>query len=94
MDMMDVVQMWERLRKLEDTNIPRGKLGRMGGIKSHGCREHWRTSENAWDEILHNSISPLGPNPEVCAEKFLYIRWRKIEVGLQQNPFTFAALNY
>ena len=41
--------------------------------------------ENARDEILHNSISPLGPNPEVCAENFLYIRWRKTIVRLQQK---------
>ena len=27
----------------------------MRGMKSHGCREHRRTSENAWDEILRNS---------------------------------------
>ena len=27
----------------------------MRGMKSRGCREHRRTSENAWDEILHNS---------------------------------------
>ena len=26
----------------------------MCGTKSHGCGEHWRTSENAQDEILHN----------------------------------------
>ena len=48
----------------------------------------WRTPENigdAWDEILHNSISPLGPNPEVCAENFPYTRWRKTVVGLQQK---------
>ena len=63
----------------------RGKLGGMGGKKSHGCGEHWRTLENAQDEILHNSISPLGPNPEVCVENFLYIRQRKTMVGLQQN---------
>ena len=42
----------------------------MCGTKSRGCREHRRTSENAQDEILHNSISRLGPNPEVHAEKF------------------------
>ena len=41
--------------------------------------------ENAQDEILRNSISPLGPNPEVHAENFLYIRWRKTIVGLQQK---------
>ena len=41
--------------------------------------------ENAQDEILHNSISPLGPNPEVHAENFLYIRQRKTIVGLQQK---------
>ena len=52
---------------------------------SCGCRKHWRTLENAWDEILHNSISPLGPNPEVCVENFLYIRQRKTIVGLQQK---------
>ena len=23
-------------------------------MKSHGCGEHQRTTENAWDEILHN----------------------------------------
>ena len=49
----------------------------MHGTKSCGCREHRRTSENAWDEILCNSISPLGPNPEVRAENSLYIRQRK-----------------
>ena len=54
-------------------------------MKSHGCREHRRTLENAWDEILHNSISPLGPNPEVHAENFLYIRRRKTIVRLQQK---------
>ena len=27
----------------------------MRGTKSCGCREHWRTSENAQDEILRNS---------------------------------------
>ena len=27
----------------------------MRGTKSHGCREHQRTSENAQDEILRNS---------------------------------------
>ena len=26
----------------------------MLGTESHGCGEHWRTSENARDEILHN----------------------------------------
>ena len=57
----------------------------MHGTELHGCGEHWRTSENAWDEILHNSISPLGLNPEVCAENFLYIRRRKTVVGLQQK---------
>ena len=41
--------------------------------------------ENAQDEILRNSISPLGLNPEVCVENFLYIRWRKTVVGLQQK---------
>ena len=45
----------------------------------------WRTLENAWDEILHNSISPLGLNPEVHVENFLYIRQRKTVVGLQQK---------
>ena len=54
----------------------RGKLGGMGEMKSCGCGEHRRTLENAWDEILH-SISPLGPNPEVCVEYFPYIRQRK-----------------
>ena len=27
----------------------------MHGMKSHGCGEHWRTLENARDEILHNT---------------------------------------
>ena len=27
----------------------------MRGMESHGCREHQRTSENAQDEILHNT---------------------------------------
>ena len=54
-------------------------------MKSCGCGEHWRTTENARDEILRNSISPLGLNPEVCVENFLYIRWRKTVVGLQQK---------
>ena len=65
----------------------RGELGEMGRTGSHGCGEHWRTLENAQEEILCNSISPLGPNPEVCAENFLYIRWRKTVVGLQQIFF-------
>ena len=42
-------------------------------------------SENDWDEILHNSISPLGPNPEVHVENFPYIRRRKTVVRLQQK---------
>ena len=54
-------------------------------MKSCGCGEHWRTTENARDEILCNSISPLGPNPEVHVENFLYIRQRKTIVGLQQK---------
>ena len=54
-------------------------------MKSCGCGEHRKTSENAWDEILHNSISPLGPNPEVHAENFLYIKQRKTIVRLQQK---------
>ena len=41
--------------------------------------------ENAWNEILCNSISPLGPNPEVHVENFPYIRQRKTIVGLQQK---------
>ena len=41
--------------------------------------------ENAWDEILRNSISPLGPNPEVHAENFPYTRQRKTVVRLQQK---------
>ena len=41
--------------------------------------------ENAQDEFLCNSISPLGPNPEVHAKNFLYIRQRKTVVGLQQK---------
>ena len=49
----------------------------MGGMGSCGCREHWRTLENDQEEILHNSISPLGLNPEVHVENFPYIRWRK-----------------
>ena len=60
-------------------------------MKSRGCGEHWRTMENARDEILCDSISPLGPNPEVCAEKFPYIRQRKTVFRLQQN-FIFVAL--
>ena len=32
--------------------------------------EHQRMLEKDQKEILHNSISPLGPNPEVCAENF------------------------
>ena len=54
-------------------------------MKSHGCREHRRTMENAWDEFLCNSISPLGLNPEVRAENSPYIRQRKTIVGLQQK---------
>ena len=61
---------------------------------SENIREHQRTSENARDEILHNSISPLGPNPEVHAEKFPYIKQRKTIVGLQQKLFLFAALTF
>ena len=52
---------------------------------SRGCGEHQRTTENAQDEILHNSISPLGLNPEVHVENFPYIRQRKTTVGLQQK---------
>ena len=44
-----------------------------------------RTMENAWDEFPHNSIFPLGPNPEVHAKNFPYIRQRKTVVGLQQK---------
>ena len=62
----------------------RGEGGRHG-MKSRGCREHRRTTENAQDEILHNNISLLGLNPEVCAENFPYIRWRKTKVRLQQK---------
>ena len=62
-------------------------------MESRGCREHRKTLENAQDEILCNSISPLGPNPEVRMEKFPYIRQRKTIVGLQQKPFLFAALS-
>ena len=54
-------------------------------MKSHGCGEHQRTLENAQDEILHNSISPLGLNPEVHVENFPYIKQRKTIVGLQQK---------
>ena len=54
-------------------------------MKSCGCREHWRTSENAQDEILRNSSSPLGPNPEVHVENFPYIRQRKTIVRPQQK---------
>ena len=61
---------------------------------SCGCGEHWRTLENAQEEILHNSISPLGPNPEVHAGNFLYIRWRKTVVGLQQKIFLFTTLTH
>ena len=57
----------------------------MCGTKSHGCGEHWRTSENAQDETLCNSVSSLGPNPEVCAENFPYIMQRKTVVRLQQK---------
>ena len=28
-------------------------------MKSCGCGEHQRTTENAWDEILHNTDSPV-----------------------------------
>ena len=54
-------------------------------MKSCDCGEHQRTMENAQDEFLCNSISPLGPNPEVHAENFPYIRWRKTVVRLQQK---------
>ena len=57
----------------------------MHGTKSRGCGEHRRTSENAQDEILCNSISPLGLNPEVHTENFPYIRQRKTVVGLQHK---------
>ena len=66
----------------------------MGGMGSCGCGEHQRTSENAQDEILHNSISPLGLNPEVCVENFPYIRQRKTIVGLQQkNSYLLPSLH-
>ena len=32
----------------------RGELGEMGRTGSHGCGEHWRTLENAQEEILCN----------------------------------------
>ena len=57
----------------------------MHGTKSRGCGEHQRTLENAQDEILCNSISLLGLNPEVRAENFPYIRQRKTIVRLQQK---------
>ena len=61
-------------------------------MKSHGCGEHRRTTENAQDEILRNSISPLGPNPEVCAENFPYIRQRKNHSWTSTKNFIFVAL--
>ena len=36
--------------------------GGMRGMKSCGCREHWRTSENAQDKILRNTTEEMGPN--------------------------------
>ena len=81
--MMNVV---EGLRRPEGVNISKGRVkGGRCGMKSRGCGEHQRTTENAQDEFLRNSISPLGPNPEVCGENFPYIRWRKTIVGLQQK---------
>ena len=46
----------------------RGKLDGMGVMGSHGCREHWRTLENAQEEILCNNepdwkwVETLGVN--------------------------------
>ena len=60
----------------------KGKLGQNAWNKVTWLR---RTLENTQDEILHNSISPLGLNPEVRVENFPYIRWRKTIVGLQQK---------
>ena len=42
----------------------------MHGTKSRGCREHWRISENAQDEILCNN--PLGPR-YVLKKRCIYI---------------------
>ena len=41
----------------------------MGGMGSHGCREHWRTLENAQDENLHNTIPKFEDflQPPLCS---------------------------
>ena len=64
----------------------------MGETGSCGCGEHQRTSENARDEILCNSISPLGPNPEVHAEKFSIYKAEEIHSQTSTKNFLFAAL--
>ena len=79
----------ERLQRSEGVNISKGRVRVECMERSHvaaeNIGEHQRTTENARDEILHNSISPLGLNPEVHVENFLYIRQRKTVVGLQQK---------
>ena len=51
----DVGMRWKGYGNWKTLIFWRGKLGGMGGTKSCGCWEHQRTSENVWDEILHNS---------------------------------------
>ena len=79
----------ERLRRPEGVNISKGQVRVECMEQSHmaveNTGEHRRTPENARDEILHNSISPLGLNPEVHVGNFLYIKQRKTIVRLQQK---------
>ena len=44
----------------------------MHGMESRGCRKHWRTSENAWDEILCN-ISGSVPDERDDVSLVLYL---------------------
>ena len=73
---------WKGYRDWRLLIFRRGKLGQNAWNEVTWLQ---RTSENAQDEILCNSISPLGPNPEVHAENFPYIRQRKTVVRLQQK---------
>ena len=80
----DAGMWWKGYGNQKTLIFQRDELGGMGGMKSCGCGEHWRTLENVQDEILCNSISPLGLNPEVHAENFLYIRQRQLRLDFNK----------
>ena len=50
----DAGMRWKGYGNWKTLIFRRDELGRMGGTKSHGCGEHWRTSESAQDETLCN----------------------------------------